>query len=368
MRVIPALLSFLLSLPAAAADLARVHLPPGFAIDYFAERIPDARSLTLGANGTVFVGNRKGGKVYALVDGDRNGRADKRYIIADDLDTPNGIAFLNGDLFVATHRRILRFAAIESHLAHPPRPEVIVDHLPAPTHHGWRYLAAGPDGWLYLSIGAPCNICDRGLPFAAIHRLRPDGSGMQVWAEGVRNSIGITWSPQDGAMWFTDNGRDWLGDDAPPDELNRADQAGMHFGYPYRHGHTIVDPEYGERTPDRPLTPPALELDAHVAALGLRFYTGTMFPDHYRGQLFIAEYGSWNRSDPAGYRIEVVTIDGNRATGHRTFADGWLLPDGRKWGRPVDLLVMPDGALLVSDDMQGAVYRISWHGLGQASH
>lgn len=358
--LLPLSLAVVLQPAMAGSELERIKLPPGFQIGYFSDDVPNARSLALGKNGTVFVGNRLGDKVYALVDSDGDGIAEKRFVIAEYLDTPNGVAFLDGDLYVAEHHRIIRFDAIESHLAKPPEPVVIYDQLPGKRHHGWRYMAAGPDGRLYLSIGAPCNICNEPLPFATICRLNPDGSGFEVYAEGIRNSIGLAWHPGDKVLWFTDNGRDWLGDDAPPDELNRAEKAGLHFGYPFIHGRDIVDPEFGKQRPaDRRFTAPAAELEAHVAALGLRFYTGSMLPAEYRNRLFIAEHGSWNRSTPSGYRVVVLTIDKGRVTDKQVFAEGWLL-GSIKWGRPVDLLVMPDGALLVSDDLKGAVYRISY--------
>jgi glucose/arabinose dehydrogenase len=342
--------------------LSRIKLPSGFEITYFSDDVPNARSLALGDSGTVFVGNRSGDKVYALVDGDGDGVAERRFVIAEHLDTPNGVAFYKGALYVAEHHRIIRFNDIEKHLARPPKPEVIYNDLPKKRHHGWRYLAVGPDGWLYLSIGAPCNICNEPQPFATICRLRPDGSGFEVYAEGVRNSIGLTWHPRSRMMWFTDNGRDWLGDDAPPDELNLAEKKGGHYGYPFIHGKNIADPEFGESKPERRFTPPALELEAHVAALGLRFYTGSMFPPEYQNRLFIAQHGSWNRTIPTGYRIISVTVDQGRVTDKSVFAEGWLFGI-LKWGRPVDLLVMPDGSLLLSDDLKGAVYRISYQPL-----
>lgn len=360
-----ALLCFLLvgvHAPACADALDRIDLPEGFEISYFSRAIPGARSLALGKRGTVFVGTRGEGRVYALVDRNGDGRADQRFVIADHLDMPNGVAFYQGALYVAENRRVIRFSQIEKHLAGLPKPEVIYDKLPGERHHGWRYLAFGPDGWLYVSIGAPCNICDAGLPFAAIHRMKPDGSDVQVYAEGVRNSVGFTWHPESHVMWFTDNGRDWMGKDMPPDELNRAALRGLHFGYPYRHGKNIPDPEFGHKAPARMFTPPALGLDAHVASLGLRFYTGSVFPKRYRNRLFIAEHGSWNRIIPVGYRIVTVRVKNGKATGKEVFASGWLRR-GRKWGRPVDLLVIPDGSLLVSDDLQGAVYRIRYRGI-----
>jgi len=352
---------------AFAGMLDRLHLPEGFDIDYFSAAVPDARSLTLGGKGTVFVGTRKSGRVYALVDRDGDGRAEQRYMIASGLNMPNGVAFYQGALYVAENHRIIRFGDIEEHLADPPRPEVIFAALPGKRHHGWRYLAIGPDGRLYVSIGAPCNICNKPRPFATICRLWPDGSGFEVYAEGVRNSVGLTWHPDSGAMWFTDNGRDWMGDDLPPDELNRAAGKGLHFGFPFLHGREVVDPEFGNRRQaDRHFTAPAAELDAHVAALGLRFYTGSMFPESYKNRLFIAEHGSWNRSMPAGYRIIAVQVEGGKVISREVFASGWL-HGGRKWGRPVDLLVMPDGSLLVSDDLHGVIYRIHYRGGGSGN-
>jgi len=345
---------------ADATELERIKLPPGFEIAYFSDDVPDARSLALGDAGTVFVGNRRGDAVYALVDSNSDGVAEKRYTIAEYLDTPNGIAFYKGALYVAEHHRIIRFDDIENRLADPPEPKVVFDRLPQKRHHGWRYLAVGPDERLYVSIGAPCNICNEPAPFASICRLRPDGSGFEIYAEGVRNSIGFAWHPESKVMWFSDNGRDLMGDNVPPDELNRAERKGLHFGYPFLHGSDIADPEFGnQREADSHFEAPAAALGAHVAALGLRFYTGSMFPAQYRNRLFIAEHGSWNRTVPSGYRVMMVSIDKGKVTGRQVFAEGWLL-DRLKWGRPVDLLVMPDGSMLLSDDMKGAVYRISY--------
>jgi glucose/arabinose dehydrogenase len=238
---------------------------------------------------------------------------------------------------------------------------VIRDDLPAPRHHGWRYMGFGPDGMLYVSIGAPCNVCDE-EGFALIERMAPDGSQREVFARGIRNSVGFDWNPTTNVLWFTDNGRDMLGDNRPPDELNRAPRQGMHFGFPYCHGGSIPDPEFGRDRPCSDFVPPAQTLGPHVAALGMRFYTGDMFPPEYRMQVFIAEHGSWNRSRKIGYRISLVTLDDRGvASDYRPFAEGWLRNE-QAWGRPVDVLVMPDGALLVSDDRAGTVYRISYQG------
>jgi len=341
-----------------AVQLGKIKLPPGFKIEVYSDKVPGARSMTLGAKGTLFVGTRDD-KVYAVVDINRDGRADKVYVIASGLEMPNGVAFRDGSLYVAEVSRVIRFDSIEDRLAHPPVPVVVNDGFPSKTHHGWKFIAFGPDGKLYLPVGAPCNICDPGDPYAAILRMEPDGKNLEVFARGIRNTVGFDWRPGTRELWFTDNGRDWLGDNAPPDELNRADRPGMHFGYPYVHGGDIMDPEYGKGHRPDEFTPPELKLGPHVASLGMRFYTGSMFPERYRGSIFIAEHGSWNRTTPIGYRITNVPVTDGRAVDYDIFAEGWL-QGINAWGRPVDVLVMPDGALLVSDDRAGAVYRISY--------
>jgi glucose/arabinose dehydrogenase len=339
-----------------------LHLPPGFTIAIYADSVPDARSLALGDSGTVFVGSRDAGVVYALRDSNRDGRVDARITLLKNLGVPNGVAFRNGALYVAETWRILRYDSIEAHLSRPPEPVIVTSRLPREGHHGWRYIRFGPDGWLYVGSGAPCNVCDPpGELFAALLRLRPDGSDLQVFAHGVRNTVGFDWHPATRELWFTDNGRDWLGPDAPPDELNRAPRAGSHFGFPYCDGGTIVDPDFGSGHRCADYVAPERVLGAHVAALGMRFYTGTMFPAEYRGQIFIAEHGSWNRVIPVGYRISLVRLQNGRPVSYNTFAKGWLR-GGSAWGRPVDLLVMPDGALVVSDDKAGVVYRIAYEG------
>lgn len=323
--------------------------------------MPGARSLALGAEGTVFVGTRKRpGTVYALRDRDGDGRAEEQHVVASGLDTPNGVAFREGALYVAEISRVLRFPGIEKALARPPPPEVVYDALPTERHHGWKFIAFGPDGLLYVPIGAPCNICDRSDPrFASISRMRPDGSGFEVFARGIRNTVGFDWHPQTGQLWFTDNGRDGMGDDVPPDEIDIAPRAGLHFGYPYCHGRGVPDPELGRGRSCAEFAAPALELGAHVAALGMRFYRGSMFPPEYRGSIFVAEHGSWNRSRKVGYRVIQVRVENGRPVSSRPFAQGWLRGQ-QEWGRPVDVQEMPDGSLLVSDDEGGAVYRITY--------
>jgi glucose/arabinose dehydrogenase len=295
---------------------------------------------------------------------DRNGdvQADEVITLARGLNSPNGVAFRDGALYVAEVSRVLRFDDIESRLTSSSQPVVVNDKFPRDGHHGWKFMRFGPDDRLYVPVGAPCNICERHPDrYAVIMRMRPDGSGLETFARGIRNTVGFDWHPKTQELWFTDNGRDRLGDDIPPDELNHAPRPGMHFGYPYCHGENIPDPEFGTRRQCAEFTPPAQNLGPHVAALGMRFYTGTMFPEPYRQQIFIAEHGSWNRTTPIGYRVALVRLDNNRAVSYEPFAEGWL-QGSKAWGRPVDVLVMPDGSLLVSDDRADVIYRIRYKG------
>ena len=346
---------------ATPVPLDRIKLPPGFSISVYADNVPGARSMALAPDGTVFVGTRADDKVYAIIDR-------QVVIVARGLRAPNGVAFQKGALYVADRDRVLRYDRILDFVKQPAgtqqviRPTIIREQLPSDAFHGWRYLAFGPDGRLYLQVGAPCNSCERPDPYATIMRMKPDGSDLEIFARGVRNAVGLTWHPDTKELWFTDNGRDNLGDDVPPDELNHAPTRGLHFGFPYCHGGTIADPEFGRGRPCSRYTPPVQLLGAHVAALGLKFYLGSMFPAEYRKQLFIVEHGSWNRSTPSGYRIALIRLQGNRAITYETFADGWL-QGSRAWGRPVDLLELPDGSLLVSDDEAGVVYRIRYTAL-----
>ncbi len=342
-------------------QLHTIDLPPGFTIGAFSTDTPGARSLAVGPGGTVFVGTRDEGRVYALQDLDGDGRADRTFVVAEGLRSPNGVAVHEGALFVAEIGRILRFENVEQRLGPPLPPAVVFDQYPDAARHGWKFIAFGPDGLLYVPVGAPCDACLSPEPiFATLTRLRPDGTGFEVFAHGVRNTVGFDWHPTTGELWFTDNGRDWLGADIPPDELNRASGPGLHFGFPFCHGADLPDPEVRGPRSCEDTQPPEAALGPHVAALGMRFYTGTMFPPEYRGQIFIAEHGSWNRADPIGYRVTLVTLgDDGRVRDYLPFAVGFRQPMGT-WGRPVDVQVMPDGALLVSDDHAGAVYRIAY--------
>lgn len=353
------MLAYLAIAPAWAAEalpLERISLPPGFRIELFA-RVPNARQMALGQR-TLFVGSREEGKVFALpLDG--LGRPGAPVVVARGLKLPVGVAFHKGALYVSAVSRVLRYDGIEARLDAPPAPAVVAE-FPGETHHGWKFIAFGPDGKLYVPVGAPCNICEPDPErYALIHRMDPDGRNREVFARGVRNTVGFDWHPATGDLWFTDNGRDMLGDDVPPDELNHATKGGLHFGYPYCHAGRVADPEFGKMRTCDTFVPPAQTLGAHVASLGMRFYSGRQFPAEYQGQVFIAEHGSWNRSRKSGYRLTLVRLQGNRAVAYETFASGWLQGE-RAWGRPADVLVMPDGALLVADDLAGAIYRISY--------
>jgi len=342
------------------ASLDDIRLPPGFVIEEYAD-VPNARSLALGSQGTVFVSNRKGRSVYAVVR--RDDGSTRTIELLSGMSTPNGIAFHNGDLYVAEIDRIIRYVDIESHLEVAPTGEVLDINLPSDRHHGWRYIGFGPDDKLYISIGAPCNICDK-FGYAQIIRVNTNGTDRETYASGIRNSVGFTWHPTSGELWFTDNGRDMLGDDIPACELNRAPRQGLHFGYPYCHAGEISDPKFGSGRDCSSFSPPVQNLGPHVAPLGVKFYTGDLFPDEYRNQIFIAEHGSWNRSKKIGYRITLVRLEGNQAVSYEPFAEGWLQRE-QVSGRPVDLLVLEDGSMLVSDDFSGKIYRITYVGGAQ---
>jgi glucose/arabinose dehydrogenase len=339
--------------------LDKIQLPPGFSIAVFA-RVPNARSMCHSPNGTVFVGNREEDNVYAVTDTDKDGKGDHVYTIAKNLNMPCGVAFRNGSLYVAEVNRILRYDGIEARLNNPPQPSIVFDKYPEDAQHGWKFIAFGPDDKLYIPVGAPCNICQpKDSVYATITRINPDGSGLEIFSKGVRNSVGFAWHPDTKELWFTENGRDQMGDDVPNCELNHAPRKGMHFGYPYCHQGNIPDPQFGKGENCADYTPPVQFLGPHVAPLGMRFYNGSMFPDEYKNKIFIAQHGSWNRSVPIGYRIMMATLEGNKVIKYEPFASGWL-QGINVLGRPVDVEVAPDGALLVSDDKNGLIYRIAY--------
>jgi glucose/arabinose dehydrogenase len=298
--------------------------------------------------------------VYALVDADKDGVAEKVVTVAEGLNKPNGVALLDGALYVGEISRIIKFDNIEKTYASKPAYKVVKDDLPSDTWHGEKYIKAGPDGKLYIPIGAPCNVCDKEEDaYSKIWRMNPDGSNWELYARGVRNTVGFTWHPVTKEMWFTDNGRDELGDNMPSCELNVAPKPGMHFGFPYCHAGVLPDPQFGKGKSCDAYTAPVAQLGPHVAPLGLAFYTGTQFPEQYRNQLLIAEHGSWNRANKIGYQVRLITLYGNKLVSDTAFIDGFLQNEEVS-GRPVDIAVMPDGSILVSDDHAHKVYRVSY--------
>ena len=350
--------------PVAAAleklPVDKLKVPAGFKVEVYANGLANARSLARGTDGTVFVGSRLVGRVYAITETDG-----KRTVktIAEKLHRPNGVAFKDGALFVAELSRVLRYEDIEKKLDNPPEPKVIYEDLPKDEPHGWKFIGIGPDNKLYVPIGAPCNICEPPPTHAQIRRINLDGSGAEVVARGVRNTVGFDWQPGTGNLWFTDNGRDWLSESVPNDELNRVTKPGEEsFGFPYCHQGDLLDIEHGWGKSCAEFTPPAAKMGPHSAALGMRFYTGAMFPAQYKNAIFVARHGSWNKTARVGGDIQVVTVNADGSVAKtEDFLTGFL-QDNVYVGRPVDLLVMPDGALLVSDDYNGAVYRISYGG------
>ena len=342
--------------------LARIELPPGFKIEVYA-KVPNARSIAVDRQtGTVFVSTR-GDKIYTIVDRDGDNVAEERTVLVSGLHVPNGIAFDAGILYVGEQDRISKLSLMTNKFGAPApfRTTLLKDGLPNKGHHGWRYLSIGPDAKLYVSLGAACNICLPPEPEGTIMRMNLDGSGVEIFARGVRNSVGHDFHPKTGEFFFTDNGGDRLGDDLPADELNHAPKPGLHFGFPYMAGGRTKSPQFSGQAAPVAVVPPVIEFGAHHAALGMHFYRGAMFPDAYRGDAFVAQHGSWNRSEPAGYRLMRIRFDAaGQAIGSTVFAQGWLEATGDRWGRPVDVNELADGSLLVSDDHAGAIYRISY--------
>jgi glucose/arabinose dehydrogenase len=346
-------------IPTAPADLplAKIKLPPGFKISLWASNILDARGMRLGARDTVFVSSLfVAGKIYAVVD--KGGEREVK-TIAENLMLPNGIEFYRGALFVGTPRQILRYDNIEDKLDHPGTPALVYDMLPGDATHGWKTLRVGPDGKLYVPTGAPCNICVPDDQHGKIVRMNLDGSGVETVARGVRNTVGFDFQPGTGQLWFTDNARDWVSEDLPNDELNHVTQAGQHFGFPYCHQGDFTDPQYGWGKNCADYVKPAALLGAHTAPLGMTFYTGKMFPKKYQGAIFIARHGSWNRSRKQGADVVVAFPDGKGGARTEAFLSG-LVENNELLGRPADVMQLRDGSLLVSDDHNGAIYRISY--------
>ena len=343
----------------AATDWPAHGLPPGFSLSVVTDEVPSARQMALSETGVLFVGSLRAGKLYAVVLGEDWNAKPEVVVFASGLAMPSGLALLGDDLYVAALDRVLHYPNIANTFRDRPTPQTVTDALPDKRHHGWKYLSVGPDGYLYVPVGAPCNIClSEDARFASILRMHPRSGETTVYASGVRNSVGMAWHPQTGVLWFTDNGRDMLGDDVPPEEVNRVVEAGAHYGYPYVHGTDILDPRFGDGHDPADYTPPTFEIQAHAAALGMAFYTGEMFPAEYAGALFIAEHGSWNRSSKVGYRVSALRRT-ESGLSYSPFVDVWL--DGqRSTGRPNDVLVAPDGSLLISDDQGGRIYRVAY--------
>lgn len=339
----------------AGSQSIMITVTKGFGLSLYASDVGDAKQIAMGSNGTLFVGSHKSGTVHALVDSNRDGRVDKRYVIAKGLEYPSALAFHNGDLFVVSENKVLRFTDIEQRLRRPSRPKEIYSDLPESDKKSTRAMRFGPDGRLYISIGAPCNVCEATAPYSGIIAINVDTSESEQIASGVRDSTGFDWSPVDGKLWFADQGRDWMGDNLPPDEINRVDVVGSHYGFPYLHATSVVEPAY-EKPQNLKVTVPVYELPAHVAPTGLAFYRGDKFPEIYRNQLFVAENGSWNRSSKVGYQVVMLKLENQQVVGRETivsFLDGEF-----PVARPYALLSADDGAMYISDDLKGNVYRL----------
>ncbi|NLQ24560.1 L-sorbosone dehydrogenase [Shewanella sp. S-1] len=343
----------------AGSQSIMITVAKGFGLSLYASDIGDAKQMAMGANGTLFVGSNKSGTIHALVDSNQDGRVDKRYVIAKGLESPDAIAFHNGDLFVATENQIVRFVDIEQRLRRPSRPKEIYSDLPYSEKKSSRAINFGPDGRLYVSIGAPCNVCEAPVPYSSIIAINVDTGASEQIAAGVRDASGFDWSPIDKKLWFADQGRDWMGDNLPPDEINRIDVVGGHYGFPYLHASSVVEPAY-EKPKNLKITLPMYELPAHVAPTGLAFYRGSQFPDIYHNQLFVAENGSWNRSSKVGYQVVMLKIEDQKVVSRETvvsFLDGEF-----PVARPFALLSASDGAMYISDDLKGNVYRLFYKG------
>lgn len=345
------LLTLLTSKAGAKLPVEKLKLPPGFAISVWAQ-VPGARSLAQAPDGRVFVGSRSGDKVYVVKDG-------KTQVFAQGLDSPNGVAFKDGKVYIAEISSIHEYDGSANAKLPLKSLRTLPQKFPSDTHHGWKFIRFGPDGKLYVPVGANCNICDPGKDYARIYRIDVNGTSKEEVASGVRNTVGFDFHPESKELWFTDNGRDWMGDDRPPCEVNRLTAQGQNFGFPYCHGKSVLDPEFGKGKNCADYVAPVVELRAHVAPLGMRFYTGKMFPAEYHNSIILAEHGSWNRSTPQGYRLTFVKLNGSQVEKTEGFIEGWLQGDSA-WGRPVDVEVLQDGSMLISDDKAGVIYRLTY--------
>ncbi|WP_404341011.1 PQQ-dependent sugar dehydrogenase [Pseudoalteromonas mariniglutinosa] len=358
------LLLFLLTLnmlatPVMAHDiLEKLTVADGFTISLFATDVENARQLAVSKRGIVYAGSRKAGKVYALIDHNSDGVADRKMVIATDLNMPSGLAIKDGDLYVAEVERIIRFKDIDKQLKSPTY-DVVYDQFPTDRHHGWKFIRFAPSGELIVPVGVPCNICEEDQRYGRIFSLDLENKTLKTIAKGVRNSVGFDFHPRSQALWFSDNGRDMMGDDTPPCEINRVSNEGEHFGFPYVHGGAILDPEFGVGKNIADYKAPALSLAAHVAPLGIHFYQGKQFPNNYEEQLFVAEHGSWNRTKKAGYKVAIATIEQGQVIKYTPFITGFMQNE-ETFGRPVAFAELADGSLLISDDFAGVIYRVSY--------
>lgn len=354
----------------ADPNINKLYVPEGFEISIYADNLDSPRQLTETADGFIIVGSKNGDKIFALNDANNDGVAEQKILLANGLQNPTGVSFYKGDLYFSEIDKVWIIEDIDSWLSSDqenlPERSIFMDDLPSETWHGFKYLDFGPDGNLYIPVGVPCNIClepqTKDKRFAAIHKYE-DGKLITV-ADGVRNSVGFDWHPVTKKLYFSDNGRDWLGDDSPSCELNVVDKEGSFYGYPYKHAKNVIDPEFGKLIPnlDKQLIDPIAELGPHVAPLGIAFYDNLKFPEKYRNSLFIALHGSWNRSKKSGYKVIFVKLDedGNYIS-MEDFISGWL-NDQSAWGRPVSPFIMSDGSMLVSDDKYNVIYKVQYKG------
>ena len=350
--------------------LEQLILPAGFSIEIFADEIKSARQMAESSKGIIYVGSKSGDSIYAILDKDNDNFAESKILVASGLSNPTGVAFKDGNLFFSEVSKIWMIEDIDNYINSSdhktlPKKVLVTDKLPSDTWHGWKWLGFGPDGYLYVPVGAPCNICLKPLQddsrFASIHRVLKDGN-LETIASGVRNTVGFDWHPKTEKLYFSDNGRDWLGDDSPSCELNIINEEGEFFGYPYKHSTNVVDPEYGKLISglDKDFSDPILELGAHVAPTGIAFYDKNTFPKNYQNNLFITLHGSWNRSKKVGYKVISVSFDDNGDyLSHQDFVTGWL-KGSKAWGRPSAPFVKSDGSLLISDDKYNVIYRVTY--------
>ena len=345
--------------PPSDIPVDKIKVPNGFKVELWAHGMPGVRMMARGSKGTIWAGTRIIGRVYEIKD---KGGVREHRILAQKLTQPNGVAFQGGNLYVMAINRVFRYDGIEDNPSVKPVELTAQFKLPPDVHHNWKFIAFGPDSRLYVQVGSPCNICEPSPEHGQIRRYIADGSGMEVVARGVRNSVGFDFHPQTGELWFTDNGRDWQAENGPQDELNRVSKFGQFFGFPYCHAQGIPDMDFKKKDPCKGVTLPVALMGPHAAALGMRFYSGSMFPKEYANSIFVARHGSWNRSSLFGFDVANVRANADGKNAKVTpFMTGFMDPKENKfWGRPADVLLMPDGALLVSDDQNGAIYRVSY--------